>query len=108
MGIGSIVFDAQWEGFTEARCSLRVGRDIVGRCLCGSFATTRMDTEQGVYEATVASVKLKKSDWPARESPHGKKIEFVRVGETQWRVCRVAGVSETDGIYSLTLEAEFA
>jgi len=107
MGIGSTVFDAQWGGFTEARASLRIGRVVIERCLCGSFATTRVSTDQGVYEATVASVKMKKADWPVREKMHGALVEMCRVGDTEWKPGRIVGVSETDGILSLALEAEF-
>jgi len=107
MGIGSKVFEAQYAALAEARASIRVGRRIIERCLCGSFATTRVSTDQGVYEATVASVKMKKADWPAREKMHGALVEMCRVGDTEWKPGRIVGVSETDGILSLALEAEF-
>lgn len=108
MGIGTTVFDAQYASLTEARASIRVGRDVVARCLCGSFSTMRTDTDQGAFEAVTASVKLKKSDWPKEGKIEGEKVDFCRAGDTEWRECRVAGVSETDGIYSLILEAENA
>ena len=108
MGIGSTVFDAQWNALTEARASIRVGRRIVERCLCGSFATTRTATDEGVYEAITASVKLKSAEWPAKGKIEGQKVDFLRNGETEWKPCRVVGVSETGGIYSLILEAEYA
>lgn len=108
MGIGSTVFDAQYGGWAEARASLRIGRVVIDRCLCGSFATTRVSTDEGAYEATVASVKLKKADWPSGQAMHGVRVEMCRTGETEWRAGRIVGVSETDGILSLALEAEFA
>ena len=108
MGIGSRVFEAQYAALADARASVRVGKDIVARCLCGSFATTRTATDEGVYEAVVASVKMLKADWPAKGKIEGTKVDFLRSGETEWKPCRVVGVSETDGIYSLSLEAEFA
>jgi len=108
MGIGSTVFEAQYASLAEARASIRVDRDIVARCLCGSFATSRTATDEGVYEALTASVKMKKADWPKAGKIEGEQVDFLRAGETEWKPCRVVGVSETNGIYSLILEAEFA
>lgn len=108
MGIGSTVFDAQWNALTEARASIRVGRRIVERCLCGSFATSRTATDEGTYEAITASVKMKKTDWPATGKIEGKTVDFCRNGFEEWKTYRVAGTSETDGILSLVIEAEFA
>lgn len=107
MAIGSIVFDAQWNALTEARASIRVGRVVVARCLCGSFASQRVDTDQGSYEAITASVKMKKADWPEPGKIEGKTVDFCRNGSDEWKTCRVAGTSETDGILSLVIEAEF-
>jgi hypothetical protein len=112
MGIGSSVFNAQYAALTEARASLRVGRKQLDRCLCGSFATTRTATDEGVYEAVLASVKAVKAEWDAAfgagQQKEGTAVQFCRSGETEWRNARIVGVSETDGIYSLALEAEFA
>lgn len=108
MAIGSIVFEAQWNALAEARAVLRVGKDVVARCLCGSFATARTDTDEGSYEAVTGSVKMLKSDWPKSGKIEGTAVDFMRAGESEWRACRVAGVSETDGVYSLILEAEYA
>ena len=108
MGIGSKVFEAQYGALVEARASIRVGKDVIARCLCGSFSTAIVDTDQGQTSAVVASVKMKKSDWPKAGLPDGSKIDFIRNGETDWKPFRVSGSSETDGIYSLTIEAEFA
>lgn len=108
MGIGSTVFNAQWNAFAEARASLRVGRKIIERCLCGSFATVRTDTDQGVYEAATASVKVRKADWPSGVVPEGCRVDFVRYGDNDWKAYRISTVSETDGILSLGMEAEFA
>lgn len=109
MGIGSKVFEAQYAALAEARARLRIGRDIVERCLCGSFQTVQTPTDQGVYQAVVASLKMNKTDWPARAGePNGVKVDFARPGSDIWKQCRVVGVSETDGIYGLTLEAENA
>lgn len=108
MGIGATIFDAQWNALTEARASLRVGRVVVARCLCGSFASQRVDTDQGTYEALTASVKMKKTDWPATGKIEGKTVDFCRNGSDEWKTCRVSGTSETDGIMSLVIEAEFA
>lgn len=108
MGIGSRVFEAQYAALAEARARLRIGRDIVERCLCGSFATTRTATDEGVYEAVVASVKMLKADWPAKGKIEGTKVDFMRSGETEWKPCRVVGVSEIGEVYGLALEAEFA
>jgi len=47
MGIGSKVFEAQYAALAEARARLRIGRDIVERCLCGSFQSVLTDTEEG-------------------------------------------------------------
>ena len=107
MGIGSIAFSAQWNGFAEARAFLRVDRAVISQCLCGSFGLSRTDTDQGSYEAAVASVKVKKIDWPARVKIEGTKVDFMRTGG-EWKRFRVSGSSETDGILSLILEAEFA
>ena len=108
MGIGSRVFESQYAALAEARAKLRIDRDIVEQCLCGSFQTTRTATDEGLYDAIVASVKLKKTAWPSRERPEGKIVEFMRDSESEWTKCRVVGVSETDGIFSLILQAEFA
>lgn len=108
MGIGSRVFDAQYAALAEARARLRIGRDVVERCLCGSFATSRTDTDEGSYEAVTGSVKMLKTDWPKSGKIEGTAVDFMRAGESEWRACRVAGVSETDGVYSLILEAEYA
>ena len=107
MGIGSRVFEAQYAALAEARARLRIGRDVVERCLCGSFQNTPTDTEEGQYLAVVASVKMLVSDWPNKLRPEGRKVDFARVGG-EWKACRVAAASETDGVWSLTLEAEFA
>jgi len=48
------------------------------------------------------------ADWPGKGKPEGVKVEFARAGSDIWKPCRVASASETDGIYSLTLEAEYA
>lgn len=108
MGIGSKVFEAQYAALAEARARLRIGRDIVERCLCGSFQSVQTDTEEGQYSALVASVKMNVADWPGKGKPEGVKVEFARAGSDIWKQCRVASASETDGIYSLTLEAEYA
>jgi len=110
MGIGSSVFNAQYAALTEARASLRVGRKQLDRCLCGSFATTRTATDEGVYEAVLASVKAVKTEFEAAfgtDRPEGWRVEFARAGESNWQDARIVGVSETDGILSLALEAEF-
>ena len=49
-----------------------------------------------------------KADWPAKGKIEGTKVAFLRPGETEWKPCRVVGTSETDGILSLVIEAEFA
>ena len=108
MGIFSRSFEAMFATQPTMRASVRVGKDIVARCLCGSFATTRTATDEGVYEAVVASVKMLKADWPAKGKIEGTKVDFMRSGETEWKPCRVVGTSETDGILSLVIEAEFA
>ena len=111
MGIGSSVFNAQYAALTEARASLRVGRKQLDRCLCGSFATTRTATDEGVYEAVLASVKAVKTEFEAAfgtDRPEGWRVEFARAGESNWQDARIVGVSETDGIYGLALEAEYA
>jgi hypothetical protein len=107
MGIGSIAFNAQFNYLTEARAVVRVGRVTIDRCLCGSFGMSRTDTDQGSYEAAVASVKLEKTSWPVGVKVEGTKIDFMRVGG-EWKTFRVAASSETDGILNLTLEAEYA
>ena len=110
MGIGSKVFEAQYAALAEARARLRIGRKQLDRCLCGSFATTRTATDEGVYEAVLASVKVVKAEFEAAfgtDRPEGWRVEFARAGESNWQDARIVGVSETDGIYSLALEAEF-
>ena len=108
MGIGKIAFDAQYAALAEARASVRVGRVVIDRCLCGAFGLSRTDTEQGTYEAAVASIKLMRDSWPAGVPIDGTKIEFMRVGGEKWLRFRVAGHSETDGLISLSVEAEYA
>jgi len=108
MGIFSRSFEAMFASQPTMRASLRVGRKQLDRCLCGSFATTRTATDEGVYEAVVASVKMLKADWPAKGKIEGTKVDFMRSGETEWKPCRVVGVSEIGEVYGLALEAEFA
>lgn len=111
MGIFSRSFEAMFATQPTMRASLRVGRKQLDRCLCGSFATTRTATDEGVYEAVLASVKAVKTEFEAAfgtDRPEGWRVEFARAGESNWQGARIVGVSETDGIYSLTLEAEFA
>jgi len=38
----------------------------------------------------------------------GAVVEFIRASGDEWKPFRVSAVSETDGIVSLILEAEFA
>lgn len=108
MGIFSRSFEMMFATQPTMRARLRVGRKQLDRCLCGSFATTRTATDEGVYEAVVASVKMLKADWPAKGKIEGTKVDFLRPGETEWKPCRVVGTSETDGILSLVIEAEYA
>lgn len=93
------------------RASIRIGRKQLDRCLCGSFATTRTATDEGVYEAVLASVKVVKAEFEAAfgtDRPEGWRVEFARAGESNWQDARIVGVSGTDGILSLDMEAEFA
>jgi hypothetical protein len=107
MGIGSTVFNAQWTALSSARAALRVGKKQIDRCLCGSFATVRQDSEEGTFESIVASVKVLKSDWPEGTKIEGARVDFSRYGTSLWTRGRVSGVSETDGVYSLSIESEF-
>jgi hypothetical protein len=112
MGIGLTTFNAQWAGLPAARSSVRIGRKQLDRCLCGSFATTRTATDEGTYDAVLASVKAVKTEWDAAfgagMQKEGTAVQFCRAVETDWRDARIVGVSETDGILSLSLEAEYA
>jgi len=114
MGVFSRSFEVMFATQPTMRARLRVGRKQLDRCLCGSFATTRTATDEGVYEAVLASVRAVKTEFEAAfgtDRPEGWRVEFARAGEsksTVWQDARIVGVSETDGIYSLALEAEYA
>ena len=108
MGIFSRSFEMMFATQPTMRASIRIGRKQLDRCLCGSFASQRVDTDQGSYEAITASVKMKKADWPEPGKIEGKTVDFCRNGSDEWKTCRVVGTSETDGILSLVIEAEFA
>lgn len=110
MSLGATMFNSQWIGLPAARCKLRVEkRDIFARCLCGAVSTVRMDTDQGVTETVTGSVKILVADWTiAPAKTEGLKVEFARIGSEDWKPYRIAGVSETDGVYSFIIEAEFA
>jgi len=108
MAFGTTVFNAEWNTLTEARVSLRVGRNDIAKALCGAFDTTRTATEEGIVDTFAASVKILKADWPLKDRPEGKVVELLLSGDTKWKSCRVVGVSETDGVWSLNVVAEFA
>ena len=111
MGIFFRSFEMMFASQPTMRASLRVGRKQLDRCLCGSFATTRTATDEGVYEAVLASVRAVKTEFEAAfgtDRPEGWRVEFKRAGESNWQDARIVGVSETGGIYSLALEAEYA
>ena len=108
MTLGEKMFNAQWTGLPSARCQFRVNkRDVIERCLCGAVSTVRMDTDQGTTETVTGSVKVLVSDWSIdRRKTEGMKVEFSRTG-TDWNPYRIAGVSETDGVFSFIIEAEY-
>lgn len=111
MGVFSRSFEAVFATQPTMRASVRIGRKQLDRCLCGSFATTRMATDEGVYEAVLASVRAVRTEFEAAfgtDRPEGWRVEFARYGSEHWQDARIVGVSETDGIYGLALEAEYA
>ena len=85
MGIFSRSFETMFATQPTMRARLRVGRKQLDRCLCGSFATTRTATDEGVYEAVLASVRAVKTEFEAAfgtDRPEGWRVEFARAGES--------------------------
>ena len=61
--------------------------------------------------AVASLIKVLEADWVeafGNRKPEGQAILFQRPGDAGWKPARIVGVSETDGIYSLALEAEYA
>jgi hypothetical protein len=111
MGIFSRSFETMFATQPTMRARLRVGRKQLDRCLCGSFETTRENTEEGQLMAVASLIKVLEADWVeafGNRKPEGQAILFQRPGDAGWKPARIVGVSETDGIYSLALEAEYA
>ena len=111
MGIFSRSFEAMFATQPTMRASIRIGRKQLDRCLCGSFATTRENTEEGQFLSIASTVKALASEWVSAfggYSAEGLRCQFARPGDVTWKDARIVATSVTDGVMSMTLEAEFA
>jgi hypothetical protein len=112
MGVFSRSFEAVFATQPTMRASVRIGRKQLDRCLCSRFDTTRTNTEEGQLMAVASLIKVLEADLVeafGNVKLEGQAILFQRPGDVGWKPARIVAVSyPTDGIYSLTLEAEYA
>ena len=98
-------FNAVYAGLTDARCQVRVGRDVVARALCAGIDVARESTDQGQFGRVDANVRLLTADEPGGEVKNGTVIEVLQQGHTAWRKVRTGGRYTAGGVTRLTIEA---
>lgn len=61
--------------------------------------------------AVASLIKVLEADWVeafGNGKPEGQAILFQRPGDAGWKPARIVATSVTDGVMSMTLEAEYA
>lgn len=102
--IGADIFNTLYEAMPAARATLRSGSYTAARCLCVSATKTGQSSEQGLFAAGDATVRmLLADDAPGDGFAIGKRVEVALASGTV-QTYRIAARVITADVLRLVLE----
>jgi len=98
-------FDALYASVEDARCQVRIGREVIAEALCSGLDVIRENTDLGQVGTVKATVRLLSADEPEGGIANGTLIEIQQNGATDWVKARSGARYTVGGTTRLTLEA---
>ncbi len=102
----TVIFNSMYSALAEARASIRVGSDVLPRCLCEGVGKARQSSEMGLYGAVATQVRYLAPE--AVAAGLGGKLELGAAIElssngAEYARFRIVGTQTTGAVVTLTL-----